>query len=108
MFRKVAIPVLGVVENMSTHVCSQCGHEEAIFGTGGADAMSKDFDVEVLGRLPLDARIREQADSGHPTVASDPESAAAAAYRSAARRMAAALAKQGRDYSAKFPKIVVE
>ena len=108
MFRKVAIPVLGVIENMSTHVCSKCGHEEAIFGTGGGDAMSKDFDVEVLGRLPLDARIRERADSGHPTVASDPDSAAADAYRSAARRMAATLAKQGRDYSAKFPKIVVE
>ena len=108
MFRKVAIPVLGVVENMSTHVCSNCGHEEAIFGQGGADAMSNDFDVEVLGRLPLDAKIREQADSGHPTVASDPESAAADAYRTAARRMAATLARQGRDYSAKFPKIVVE
>jgi ATP-binding protein involved in chromosome partitioning len=108
MFRKVAIPVLGVIENMSTHVCSKCGHEEAIFGSGGGDAMSKDFDVEVLGRLPLDARIRERADSGHPTVASDPDSAAADAYRSAARRMAATLAKQGRDYSAKFPKIVVE
>ena len=108
MFRKVAIPVLGVIENMSTHVCSNCGHEEAIFGEGGADAMSRDFDVNVLGRLLLDARIREQADSGHPTVASDPESAAAEAYRSAARRMAATLAKQGRDYSAKFPKIVVE
>ena len=108
MFRKVAIPVLGVIENMSTHVCSQCGHEEAIFGTGGGDAMSRDFGVDVLGRLPLDAKIREQADSGHPTVASDPDSAAAEAYRSAARRMAATLAKQGRDYSAKFPKIVVE
>ena len=108
MFRKVAIPVLGVIENMSTHVCSQCGHEEAIFGSGGADAMVRDFDVELLGRLPLDARIREQADSGHPTVASDPESGAAEAYRVAARSMAAELAMQGRDYSAKFPRIVVE
>ena len=108
MFNKVSIPVLGVIENMSTHVCSSCGHEEAIFGTGGADKMASDFDVAVLGALPLDAKIREQADSGKPTVASDPDSAAADSYRSAARRMAAALSMQGRDYAAKFPKIVVE
>jgi ATP-binding protein involved in chromosome partitioning len=108
MFRKVAIPVLGVIENMSTHVCTACGHEEAIFGAGGADAMVHDFDVELLGKLPLDAHIREQADSGNPTVASDPDSPAAEAFRSAARRMAAALAMQGKDYSARFPKIVVE
>ena len=108
MFRKVSIPVLGVIENMSTHICSQCGHEEAIFGAGGAEAMVRDFDVELLGKLPLDARIREQADSGHPTVASDPDSGPAEAYRQAARGMAAALAVQGRDYSARFPKIVVE
>jgi ATP-binding protein involved in chromosome partitioning len=108
MFRKVAIPVLGVIENMSTHVCTACGHEEAIFGAGGADAMVRDFGVELLGKLPLDARIREQADSGTPTVVSDPGSPAAEAFASAARRMAAALAMQGKDYSAKFPKIVVE
>ncbi len=108
MFRKVAIPVLGVIENMSTHVCTACGHEEAIFGAGGADAMVRDFGVELLGKLPLDAGIREQADSGNPTVVSDPDSPAAEAFRSAARRMAAALAMQGKDYSAKFPKIVVE
>jgi ATP-binding protein involved in chromosome partitioning len=108
MFRKVSIPVLGVIENMSTHICTACGHEEAIFGTGGADAMVRDFGVELLGRLPLDASIREQADSGNPTVASDPDSDAAEAFRSAARRMAAALAMKGKDYSAKFPKIVVE
>jgi ATP-binding protein involved in chromosome partitioning len=108
MFRKVSIPVLGVIENMSTHVCSNCGHEEAIFGEGGAETISRDFEVDLLGKLPLDANIREQADSGHPTVASDPESAAAAAYRETARRMAARLALQGRDYSSKFPRIVVE
>lgn len=108
MFRKVAIPVLGVIENMSTHICTECGHEEAIFGAGGADAMVRDFDVELLGKLPLDASIREQADSGNPTVAADPDSAAAEAFRGAARRMAAALAMQGKDYSARFPKIVVE
>jgi ATP-binding protein involved in chromosome partitioning len=108
MFRKVSIPVLGVIENMSTHICTACGHEEAIFGAGGADAMVRDFGVELLGRLPLDASIREQADSGNPTVAADPDSDVAEAFRSAARRMAAALAMKGKDYSAKFPRIVVE
>ncbi|MDJ0909682.1 MAG: iron-sulfur cluster carrier protein ApbC [Woeseiaceae bacterium] len=108
MFNKVSIPVLGVIENMSTHVCSACGHEEAIFGEGGAEQMASDFKVDVLGALPLDAKIREQADSGRPTVASDPDAPAADAYRAAARRMSAALATQGRDYAAKFPKIVVE
>jgi len=108
MFRKVSIPVLGVIENMSTHVCSSCGHEETIFGAGGAAKMAEDFDISVLGRLPLDARIREQTDSGQPTVVSDATAATADAYRAAARRMAAALATQGKDYAAKFPKIVVE
>ena len=108
MFRKVAIPVLGVVENMSTHVCTACGHEESIFGSGGAERMAEDFDVPLLGALPLDAQIRRQTDAGRPTVVSDPESAAAGAYHAAARRMAATLAMQGKDYSAKFPKIVVE
>ena len=108
MFRKVSIPVLGVIENMSTHICTNCGHEEPIFGAGGGAAIASDFDVDLLGKLPLDARIREQADSGHPTVASDPDSPAAEAYRATARQMAASLAVLGRDYSAKFPKIVIE
>ena len=108
MFNKVAVPVLGIIENMSTHVCSSCGHEESIFGSGGGEEMAQDFDVELLGQLPLDASIREQTDSGKPTVVSAPESAAAAAYRNAAQRMAAAQAVQGRDYSSKFPKIVIE
>ena len=108
MFRKVSIPVLGVIENMSTHVCTNCGHEESIFGAGGGDAIASDFNVDLLGRLPLDARIREQADSGHPTVASDPDSTAAEAYRMTARQMAASLAILGKDYSSKFPKIVIE
>jgi ATP-binding protein involved in chromosome partitioning len=108
MFRKVSVPVLGVIENMSTHVCSACGHEEAIFGQGGGEQMAADFDVELLGRLPLDAKIRELTDSGNPTVIGDPESAAAQAYRQAARRMAARLAMRGKDYSSKFPNIVVE
>jgi ATP-binding protein involved in chromosome partitioning len=108
MFKKVAVPVLGVIENMSTHICSSCGHEEPIFGTGGGEQMARDFDVELLGQLPLDATIREQTDSGRPTVAAAPDSAAAAAYRNAAQHMAAAQAVQGRDYSGKFPNIVVE
>jgi len=108
MFRKVSVPVLGIIENMSTHVCSACGHEDAIFGSGGGEQMASDFDVALLGQLPLDANIRQQTDSGNPTVVADPASAAAMAYRDAARRMAATLALQGKDYSSKFPKIVVE
>jgi len=108
MFRKVSIPVLGVIENMSTHVCTHCGHEEALFGAGGGDRIAADFGVTLLGKLPLDASIREQTDEGRPTVIADPESPAAGAYLRAARRTAAELAVQGRDYSARFPKIVVE
>ena len=81
MFRKVAVPVLGVIENMSTHVCSSCGHEESIFGEGGGERMAADFDIDLLGQLPLDRRIREQADGGRPTVVGDPDSSAADAYR---------------------------
>jgi ATP-binding protein involved in chromosome partitioning len=108
MFRKVSIPVLGVVENMSTHVCTACGHEEPIFGAGGGGKISADFDVPLLGQLPLAAQVREQTDSGKPTVVADPESPAALAFVAAARRMAAELATQGRDYASKFPNIVVE
>ena len=108
MFRKVSIPVLGVVENMSTHVCSSCGHEEAIFGQGGGATMVEDFSVPMLGQLPLDARIREQTDSGAPTAISDPDSAAGRAYRDTALRIAAAQAAQRADYSSKFGNIVVE
>jgi ATP-binding protein involved in chromosome partitioning len=108
MFRKVSIPVLGVVENMSTHVCSACGHEEAIFGTGGADQMVTDFEISLLGRLPLDARIRELTDAGTPTVIAEPDSAPALAYRDTAIQIAAAQAAQRADYSSKFGNIVVE
>ena len=108
MFRKVSVPVLGIIENMSVHVCSECGHAEPIFGSGGGEQMAADYDVELLGQLPLDARIREQTDSGSPTVIADADSDAAGAYFAAARRMSAALASHGKDYSSKFPKIVVE
>ena len=108
MFRKVSIPVLGVIENMATHICSNCGHEDSIFGAGGAEKISADFDVPLLGRLPLDARIREQTDSGTPTVVAEPDSAIALDYRQAAWKLGAALAAERVDHSAKFGSIVVE
>ncbi len=108
MFRKVSVPVLGIIENMSTHVCSNCGHEEAIFGSGGGKLMAEEYELSLLGQLPLDRDIREQTDSGKPTVIADPESLPAKAYAAAARRMAARLAMQGKDYSRRFPKIVIE
>jgi ATP-binding protein involved in chromosome partitioning len=108
MFRKVSIPVLGIIENMSTHICSECGHEEPIFGSGGGEKMAEDFSVDLLGQLPLDISIREQTDSGNPTVNADPDGAHAKSYREIARRMAARLAIRGKDYSKHFPKIVVE
>jgi len=108
MFRKVSIPVLGVVENMATHVCSACGHEDPIFGAGGADKMIEDFGVRLLGRLPLDARIREQTDSGRPTVIAEPDSVIASDYRETAWNIGAALAAQRADHSSKFGNIVVE
>ncbi|MEY4762863.1 MAG: iron-sulfur cluster carrier protein ApbC [Pseudomonadota bacterium] len=108
MFQKVAVPVLGVVENMSLHVCSACGHAEAIFGEGGGDRLAAECGTELLGRLPLDARIRAEADGGMPSVVAAPDSARAKAYRDFARRTAVALAKRGRDRSSAFPKIVVE
>jgi ATP-binding protein involved in chromosome partitioning len=108
MFEKLSIPILGIVENMSLHICSKCGHEEAIFGTGGAEKMSKDYGVELLGALPLDIRIREQADSGRPTVVADPDSRAAEIYRAIARRVAVKIGDLQRDMTGKFPNIVVQ
>jgi len=108
MFRKVSIPVLGVIENMSTHVCSACGHEDAIFGSGGAAKMIEDFDVRLLGQLPLDTQIREQTDGGRPTVVAAPESAVAQAFREAAWQVGAAQAAEPADHSSKFGNIVVE
>ncbi|MDB2705056.1 iron-sulfur cluster carrier protein ApbC [Pseudomonadota bacterium] len=108
MFEKVNVPVMGIIENMSTHVCSECGHEEHIFGAGGGDKMAKQYGVDLLGNLPLDIQIREDADTGHPTVAADPDGTIAMAYRSIARRVAARLAKQGKDYSSAFPNIVIK
>jgi ATP-binding protein involved in chromosome partitioning len=108
MFEKVGIPILGIVENMSLHICSNCGHEERIFGAGGGEKMGRDYDVELLGALPLDIKIREQADSGMPTVVADPDSRAADIYRQIARRVAVKIADKQQDHSAAFPKIVVQ
>ena len=108
MFEKVNIPILGVVENMSLHICSKCGHEEDIFGSGGGDRMAKDYGIELLGSLPLDIKIREQADSGQPTVVADPNGRAAEIYRQIARRVAVKIAEKQQDHSAVFPKIVVQ
>jgi ATP-binding protein involved in chromosome partitioning len=106
MFRKVGIPVLGIVENMSTHVCTQCGHEEAIFGAGGGERLAHEAGTELLGQIPLDIRIRQQTDSGNPTVAAEPESALAHRYRDIARLAAARLA-YGAAAAAGFPSIAV-
>ena len=108
MFEKVEVPVLGVVENMSTHICSQCGHSEPIFGEGGGSRMAEQQGVDFLGTLPLDIRIREQADSGNPTVAAMEDSEISAIYRDIARKTAAKLATRARDHSAAFPSIVIE
>jgi len=108
MFEKVEVPVLGIVENMSTHICSQCGHSEPIFGEGGGLRMAEQQGVDFLGTLPLDIRIREQADSGNPTVAAMEDSEISAIYREIARKTAAKLATRARDHSAAFPSIVIE
>jgi ATP-binding protein involved in chromosome partitioning len=107
MFEKVGIPILGVVENMSTHICSNCGHEEHIFGQGGAQRMCTEYGTELLGALPLDINIREQADSGKPTVVADPDGRAAEIYRAIARRLAVKIAESAKDMTSKFPNIVV-
>jgi ATP-binding protein involved in chromosome partitioning len=108
MFEKVDVPVLGIIENMSTHICSQCGHEEHIFGAGGGERMSKQYGVDLLGSLPLDISIREGVDNGKPTVAMQPDSPIAKTYREIARRTAAKLSLRAKDYTHRFPKIVVE
>lgn len=108
MFEKVNVPVLGIVENMSVHVCSNCGHAEHIFGAGGGERMAVQYGVELLGALPLDGRIREEVDGGRPTVVSAPDSARGEAYFSLARRTAGELARRSRDRSGAFPKIIVE
>lgn len=108
MFQKVNVPVLGIVENMSMHICSNCGHSEAIFGTGGGVVMAETNHVDFLGALPLDINIRIQADSGQPTVAVDPNSPAAQMYKAIARKATAKLALKAKDFSTRFPNIVIQ
>jgi len=108
MFRKVDVPILGVVENMSTHICTACGHEEAIFGHGGGEQMAKDFDIPLLGRLPLAMEIRSSLDEGKPTMMQDSDSPLAQSYRSLALRTAGVLSAMPRSMALQMPKIVVQ
>ena len=108
MFRKVNVPVLGIVENMSLHTCENCGHQAHIFGSGGGERIAKDYGVPLLGSLPLDLKIREHADNGRPTVVADPDGEVAALYRQIAVRMAAKLSLQATDFTHKMPKIVIK
>jgi ATP-binding protein involved in chromosome partitioning len=108
MFEKVGIPILGVVENMSTHICSNCGHVEEIFGAGGGEKMTQDFKVDFLGKLPLQMSIRQQTDSGRPTVVAEPDGPVAAIYKEIARKVAIRVAEKAKDMTSKFPTIVVK
>ena len=107
MFDKVGVPILGIVENMAVHICSQCGHAEHIFGEGGGKKMAADYQMDYLGALPLDMQIRLQADSGRPTVVADPDGEVAAIYKAVARKVAITVAAKSKDFSAKFPSITI-
>ena len=107
MFEKVGVPILGIVENMAVHICTQCGHAEHIFGEGGGKKMAADFNMDYLGALPLDMQIRLQADSGQPTVVADPEGEVAQIYKQVARTVALKIAQQAKDFSSKFPSITI-
>lgn len=108
MFEKVGVPIIGVVENMSVHICSNCGHEERIFGAGGGEKMCGDYNVPFLGALPLDMQICTEADSGTPTVAAEPDGRIATIYGEIARKVAVSVAEKAKDMSHKFPKIVIQ
>ena len=108
MFEKVGVPILGIVENMSTHICSNCGHAEPIFGEGGGAAMCADYGVDLLGQLPLALAIRQHADAGTPSVVADPDGKEALIYKAVARKVAAKVALRAQDFSSKFPKIVIQ
>jgi ATP-binding protein involved in chromosome partitioning len=107
MFEKVGVPILGIVENMAVHVCSNCGHVEHIFGTDGGKKMAAEYEMDYLGALPLNMQIRLQADSGHPTVVSDPDGEVAGIYKAVARQVAVSIAARNKDFSAKFPTITI-
>ena len=107
MFEKVGVPILGIVENMAVHVCSNCGHAEHIFGADGGRRIATECGVDYLGALPLTMSIRENADSGHPTVVAEPDGEIAAIYKSVARQMAVKIAQRAKDFSSKFPTITI-
>ena len=107
MFEKVGVPILGIVENMAVHVCSNCGHVEHIFGAEGGKRMAAEYGVDYLGALPLSMAIREQADAGQPTVVSDPDGEVAGIYKSVARQVAIKIAQRAKDFSSKFPTISI-
>jgi ATP-binding protein involved in chromosome partitioning len=107
MFEKVGVPILGIVENMAVHVCTNCGHVEHIFGADGGKKMAESFQMDYLGALPLNMQIRLQADNGKPTVVADPDGEVAGIYKSIARQVAIKIAAQAKDFSAKFPTITV-
>ena len=108
MFEKVEVPVLGIIENMATHICSNCGHSEAIFGEGGGARMAEQYAVDLLGQLPLARLIREQMDAGQPSVAINPQSEVAQAYKAIARKAAAKLSRQAKNKNLGFPNIVIQ
>jgi len=108
MFEKVGVPILGLVENMAIHICSNCGHAEHIFGEGGAGKMAADYGIELLGSLPLDLSIRVAVDNGAPSVVADPDGQVAALYKTIARRVAVKVGEKSRDFSSKLPKIVIQ
>ena len=107
MFEKVGVPILGLVENMAVHVCSQCGHTEHIFGRDGGKKMADDYGISYLGALPLDMQIRLQADNGRPTVVADPDGEVAGIYKAVARQVAITIAAKAKDFSARFPTIKI-
>jgi len=107
MFEKVGVPILGIVENMAVHVCEKCGHVEHIFGEEGGKRLAAEYQMDYLGALPLNLSIRVQADSGRPTVVSDPDGEIAGLYKRLARQVAVKIAQIGKDYSTKFPTIAI-
>ncbi|CAN7558853.1 iron-sulfur cluster carrier protein ApbC [Variovorax paradoxus] len=107
MFEKVGVPILGIVENMAVHICSNCGHVEHIFGSEGGKKMAAQYQMDYLGALPLDINIRLQADSGKPTVVADPDGEVAGIYKAVARQVAVGIAEKAKDFSAKFPTISI-
>ena len=107
MFEKVGVPILGIVENMAVHICTNCGHAEHIFGADGGKQMAQQYGVDYLGGLPLAMSIRAQADAGRPSVVAEPDGEIAGLYKALARRVAVKIAAQAKDYSSKFPSISI-